>query len=196
MQGCCFLSKQCAVASALSPSRRAMITNPEIGLSRQSSRAQREAGLVLERAVGIRRFAAPPQRRARPGPDYTPVLTLSARLSTKKGHWRARSKDELGERIGKRGVTATVGPLPADPLSFARSLGTTVNIAEVPPLIVSRNGIIGNGCACPPSSIRIWRRSKAGSRRSRRSRRSPSCVGWLRSIQPPLAISSIRSCSA
>jgi hypothetical protein len=40
------------------------------------------------------------------------------------------AQDELGERIGKRGLAAAAAPLPADPLGFARSLGTTAT-AEV-----------------------------------------------------------------
>ena len=41
------------------------------------------------------------------------------------------AQDELGERIGKRGLAAAAAPLPADPLGFARSLGTTAKTAEV-----------------------------------------------------------------
>ncbi|MGA7451242.1 MAG: hypothetical protein WBW73_08185 [Rhodoplanes sp.] len=39
--------------------------------------------------------------------------------------------DEIGERIGKRGLAAAAAPFPADPLRFARSLGTTAKTAEV-----------------------------------------------------------------
>ncbi|MGA7451625.1 MAG: hypothetical protein WBW73_10220 [Rhodoplanes sp.] len=41
------------------------------------------------------------------------------------------AQDELGERIGKRGLAAAAAPFPADPPGFARSLGTTVKTAEV-----------------------------------------------------------------
>lgn len=41
------------------------------------------------------------------------------------------AQDELGERIGKRGLAAAAAPFPADPLRFARSLGTTAKTAEV-----------------------------------------------------------------
>ena len=41
------------------------------------------------------------------------------------------AQDELGERIGKRGLAAAAAPFPADPLAFARSLGTTAKTAEV-----------------------------------------------------------------
>jgi hypothetical protein len=42
------------------------------------------------------------------------------------------AQEELGERIGKRGlVTAADSVSPADPLSFARSLGTTATTTEV-----------------------------------------------------------------
>jgi hypothetical protein len=41
------------------------------------------------------------------------------------------AQDELGERIGKRGLAAAAAPFPADPLEFARSLGTTAKTAEV-----------------------------------------------------------------
>ena len=40
-------------------------------------------------------------------------------------------QDELGERIGKRGLAVAAAPFPADPLEFARSLGTTAKTAEV-----------------------------------------------------------------
>jgi len=36
-----------------------------------------------------------------------------------------RCQDELGERIGKRGLAAAAGTSPVDPLVFAQSLGTT-----------------------------------------------------------------------
>jgi len=41
------------------------------------------------------------------------------------------AQDELGERIGKRGLAAAAALLPAAPLGFARSLGTTAKTAEV-----------------------------------------------------------------
>src|SRR6202007_846531 len=41
------------------------------------------------------------------------------------------AQDELGERIGKRGLAAAATPLPADPIGFARSLGTTAETLEV-----------------------------------------------------------------
>jgi hypothetical protein len=41
------------------------------------------------------------------------------------------AQELLGERIGKRGLAATAGALPANPRSFARSLGTTDKPAEV-----------------------------------------------------------------
>src|SRR3954453_7100929 len=41
------------------------------------------------------------------------------------------AQDELGERIGKRGLAAAAVPFPVDPLVFARSLGTTAKTAEV-----------------------------------------------------------------
>jgi len=41
------------------------------------------------------------------------------------------AQNELGERIGKRGLAAAADPVPADPLGFARSLGTTAKTAEV-----------------------------------------------------------------
>src|SRR5215207_540953 len=40
------------------------------------------------------------------------------------------AQNELGERIGKRGLAAAVGASPADPLAFARSLGTTATPVE------------------------------------------------------------------
>jgi hypothetical protein len=41
------------------------------------------------------------------------------------------AQGELGERIGKRGLAAAVGASAADPLAFARSLGTTASAGEV-----------------------------------------------------------------
>jgi len=41
------------------------------------------------------------------------------------------AQDELGERIGKRGLAVAAATLPADLLGFARSLGTTTKSAEV-----------------------------------------------------------------
>src|SRR5262245_24146924 len=41
------------------------------------------------------------------------------------------AQDVLGERIGKRGLAAAAAPLPAHPLEFARSLGTTAKTTEV-----------------------------------------------------------------
>jgi len=96
----------------------------------------------------------------------------------------------LGDRFGQKRIflagIALYG-LGATVIGFAPSFA---------PLIAGRNGVTRNGYACPPSSIRIWRRSRVGSRQSRRSQRSPLCAGSPRSIQPRLAISSTRSCSA
>jgi Integrase core domain len=41
------------------------------------------------------------------------------------------AQDELGERIGKRGLSLAAAALPADPLRFARSLGAAGEITEV-----------------------------------------------------------------
>jgi hypothetical protein len=41
------------------------------------------------------------------------------------------AQDELGERIGKRGLAAAAGASAADPLAFARSLGTAASAGEV-----------------------------------------------------------------
>ena len=41
------------------------------------------------------------------------------------------AQDELGERIGKRGLSLAPAAFPADPLQFARSLGAAGEIAEV-----------------------------------------------------------------
>ena len=41
------------------------------------------------------------------------------------------ARDELGERIGKRGIAAAAGTSPIDPLVFAQSLGTTATTREV-----------------------------------------------------------------
>jgi hypothetical protein len=63
------------------------------------------------------------------------------------------------------------------------------------PHIAGRSGTTRSGYACPASSIHTWPPSRAGSRRSLRSRHSPLRAGSPRSIPPRLAISSIRSCS-
>ena len=42
-----------------------------------------------------------------------------------------RCQDELGERIGKRGLAEAAGTSPVDPLVFAQSLGTTATTREV-----------------------------------------------------------------
>ncbi|MFL9829146.1 hypothetical protein ABTU92_30520, partial [Rhodoplanes sp. SY1] len=42
-----------------------------------------------------------------------------------------RCQDELGERIGRRGLAAAVGTSPMDPLIFAQSLGTKATTREV-----------------------------------------------------------------
>ncbi|MGZ9020602.1 MAG: transposase [Rhodoplanes sp.] len=41
------------------------------------------------------------------------------------------AQDKLGERIGKRGLAAATDASPADPLAFARALGTTATAVEV-----------------------------------------------------------------
>jgi hypothetical protein len=41
------------------------------------------------------------------------------------------AQEELGERIGKRGLAAATGASAADPLAFARSLGTAASAGEV-----------------------------------------------------------------
>jgi hypothetical protein len=41
------------------------------------------------------------------------------------------AQDELGERIGKRGLAASAAPFPVDPPGFARSLGSTAKTVEV-----------------------------------------------------------------
>jgi hypothetical protein len=157
-----------------------------------------------EGAKVIKRYHVPatPYERALAHPQLSKVIKRRLRETYRSldpvallAEIRA-AQDELGERIGKRGLAAAAALLPADPLGFARSLGTTAKTAEVRALIAGRNGVTRNGYACPPSSIRIWRRSRVGSRQSRRSQRSPLCAGSPRSIQPRLAISSTRSCSA
>jgi hypothetical protein len=40
-------------------------------------------------------------------------------------------QDELGDRIGKRGLAAAANAPPADPLAFAKSLGTAATTVEV-----------------------------------------------------------------
>lgn len=41
------------------------------------------------------------------------------------------AQEELGERIGKRGLAPAASGSPADPLAFARSLGTTATTTEI-----------------------------------------------------------------
>jgi hypothetical protein len=157
-----------------------------------------------EGAKVIKRYHEPatPHERALAHPQLSKVIKRRLRETYRSldpvallAEIRA-AQDELGERIGKRGLAAAAAPLPAIRSGLRDRSARRPRPPRCAPHIAGLNGVTRNGYACPPSSIRIWRRSRVGSRRSRRSRHSPLCAGSPRSIQPRLAISSIPSCSA
>jgi hypothetical protein len=92
-----------------------------------------------EGAKVIKRYHVPatPYERALAHPQLSKVIKRRLRETYRSldpvallAEIRA-AQDELGERIGKRGVAAAAAPLPVDPLGFARSLGTTAKTTEV-----------------------------------------------------------------
>jgi Integrase core domain len=92
-----------------------------------------------EGAKVIKRYHVPatPYERALAHPQLSKVIKRRLRETYRSldpvallAEIRA-AQDELGERIGKRGLAAAAALLPADPLGFARSLGTTAKTAEV-----------------------------------------------------------------
>jgi hypothetical protein len=92
-----------------------------------------------EGAKVIKRYHAPatPYERALAHPKLSKTIKRRLRETYRSldpvallAEVRA-AQDELGERIGKRGLAVAAAPLPADPLEFARSLGTTAKTAEV-----------------------------------------------------------------
>ena len=92
-----------------------------------------------EGAKVIKRYHAPatPYERALAPPQLSKAIKLRMR-ETYRGldpmallaEIRAAQND-LGERIGKRGLAVATASFPADPLGFVRSLGTTGKTAEV-----------------------------------------------------------------
>ena len=92
-----------------------------------------------EGARVIKRYHAPatPYERALAHPQLSKAIKRRLRETYRSldpvallAEIRA-AQDELGERIGKRGLAAAATPLPIDPLRFARSLGATAKTAEV-----------------------------------------------------------------
>jgi hypothetical protein len=92
-----------------------------------------------EGAKVIKRYHAPatPYERALAHPKLSKAIKRRLRETYRSldpvallAEIRA-AQDELGERIGKRGLAVAAAPLPADPLGFARSLGTTAKTTEV-----------------------------------------------------------------
>jgi hypothetical protein len=92
-----------------------------------------------EGAKVIKRYHAPatPYERALAHPKLSKAIKRRLRETYRSldpvallAEVRA-AQDELGERIGKRGLAVAAAPLPADPLEFARSLGTTAKTAEL-----------------------------------------------------------------
>jgi hypothetical protein len=91
-----------------------------------------------EGAKVIKRYHAPatPYERALAHPKLSKAIKRRLRETYRNldpvallAEIRA-AQEELGERIGKRGLAAAVGASPADPLAFARSLGTTATPVE------------------------------------------------------------------
>jgi hypothetical protein len=91
-----------------------------------------------EGAKVIKRYHAPatPYERALAHPKLSKAIKRRLRETYRNldpvallAEIRA-TQEELGERIGKRGLAAAVGASPADPLAFARSLGTTATPVE------------------------------------------------------------------
>ena len=89
-----------------------------------------------EGAKVIKRYHLPatPYERALAHPQLSKVIKQRLRETYRSldpvallAEIRA-AQDELGERIGKRGLAAAAAPLPADPLGFARSLGTAKTV--------------------------------------------------------------------
>ncbi|UGY20982.1 transposase family protein (plasmid) [Bradyrhizobium septentrionale] len=76
-----------------------------------------------ERALGHPKLPSAVKRRLRQTYRTLDPIQLLATIRT--------AQEELGERIGKRGLAKVPTVSPADPLSFARSLGTAANTAEV-----------------------------------------------------------------
>jgi len=76
-----------------------------------------------ERALGHPKLPSAVKRRLRQTYRTLDPIQLLATIRT--------AQEELGERIGKRGLAKVPTVSPADPLSFARSLGTAAKTAEV-----------------------------------------------------------------
>ena len=77
-----------------------------------------------ERALAHPRLARAIKRRLRETYRTLDPVQLLAEIRA--------AQQELGERIGKRGLATAAGKVsPADPLAFARSLGTTATTTEV-----------------------------------------------------------------
>jgi hypothetical protein len=92
-----------------------------------------------EGAKVIKRYHAPatPYERALAHPKLSKAIKQRLRETCRSLDPVAllaeirRCQDELGERIGKRGLAAAADADPADPLAFARGLGTTASTGEV-----------------------------------------------------------------
>ena len=76
-----------------------------------------------ERALGHPKLPSAVKRRLRRTYRTLDPIQLLATIRT--------AREELGERIGKRGLARGPTVSPADPLSFARSLGTAAKTTEV-----------------------------------------------------------------
>jgi hypothetical protein len=141
-----------------------------------------------ERALGHPKLPSAVKRRLRQTYRTLDPIQLLATIRT--------AQEELGERIGKRGLAKVPTVSPADPLSFARSLGTAAKPPKCGRRTAGRNGDTKSAFACPRSSIPISRPSRTGSPSSRSSLHWPSWAGSPRSILRCSATSSIRSFSA
>ncbi|MGV7219840.1 integrase catalytic domain-containing protein [Bradyrhizobium sp. UFLA05-112] len=76
-----------------------------------------------ERALAHPKLASAIKRRLRAAYRTLDPVQLLADIRA--------AQEELGERIGKRGLVTTAGVSPADPLIFAQSLGTVATATEV-----------------------------------------------------------------
>ena len=76
-----------------------------------------------ERALGHPKLPSAVKRRLRQTYRTLDPIQLLATIRT--------AQEELGERIGKRGLARVPTVSPADPLSFSRSLGTAAKTAKV-----------------------------------------------------------------
>ena len=128
-----------------------------------------------ERALAHPKVTAAVKQRLREQYRTLDPVALLGRDPRSPGGTRQSRRSSC--RTGARPATRQHEHRASDRSQFAKTLGKTARPASRAPRIGDRSGLTRRGFACPPSSIRMWRRSRAGSRRSRSSRRSPSSAG-------------------